>query len=89
VDVDRLKVLIAKLPNLQVFTDNDQGHGWNEAAVHRQLEVLKAFFGNCHGSGHQPNGQTAPAQLSSNGASGSAHGRASMLDTVTIPLSPA
>ncbi len=47
VDVDRLKALIAKLPDLHVFTDSDQGHGWNEAAVHRQLEVLKDFFGNC------------------------------------------
>jgi hypothetical protein len=47
VDVDRLKGLIAKLPDLHVFTDSDQGHGWNEAAVHHQLEVLKDFFGNC------------------------------------------
>ena len=50
VDVERLKGLIAKLPDLHVFTDTDQGHGWNEAAVHRQLEVLKDFFGNCQGT---------------------------------------
>jgi hypothetical protein len=27
-----------------VFTDSDQGHGWNEAAVRRQLEVLRDFL---------------------------------------------
>jgi pimeloyl-ACP methyl ester carboxylesterase len=48
VDVERLKGLIARLPDLHVFTDSDQGHGWNEAAVHRQLEVLRNFF---NGSG--------------------------------------
>jgi hypothetical protein len=89
VDVERLKELIAKLPDLQVFTDSDQGHGWNEAAVHRQLEVLKAFFGNCHGNG-RANGQVAVAPLSINGvANGGSHGRPALLDTVTIPLSPA
>jgi pimeloyl-ACP methyl ester carboxylesterase len=87
VDVERLKELIAKLPDLQVFTDSDQGHGWNEAAVHRQLEVLKAFFGNCHGNGHAVNGVE---QLRTNGVAGNgAHGHAPLLDTVTIPLSRA
>jgi hypothetical protein len=82
--------LIAKLPDLQVFTDSDQGHGWNEAAVHRQLEVLKAFFGNCQGNGHAANGQAAIAPLSTNGAAhGAPYGRPTLLDTVTIPLSPA
>jgi hypothetical protein len=85
--VERLKELIAKLPDLQVFTDSDQGHGWNEAAVHRQLEVLKAFFGNCHGNGHAVNGVE---QRSTNGAVGNgANGHAPLLDTITIPLSPA
>jgi hypothetical protein len=91
VDVERLKELIATLPDLQVFTDSDQGHGWNEAAVHRQLEVLKSFFGNCHGNGHAANGSHASmAPLSTNGGAGSAlNGRPALLDTVTIPLSPA
>jgi pimeloyl-ACP methyl ester carboxylesterase len=44
VDVDRLQGLIARLPDLHVFTDSDQGHGWNEAAVRRQLEVLRDFL---------------------------------------------
>jgi hypothetical protein len=44
VDVERLKGLIARLPDLHVYIDGDQGHGWNEAAVHRQLEVLRDFF---------------------------------------------
>jgi hypothetical protein len=44
VDVERLCGLIARLPDLHVFTDSDQGHGWNEAAVHRQLEVLRDFL---------------------------------------------
>jgi hypothetical protein len=44
VDVDRLRGLIARLPDLHVFIDSDQGHGWNEAAVHRQLEVLRDFL---------------------------------------------
>jgi hypothetical protein len=69
-----------------VFTDSDQGHGWNEAAVHRQLEVLKAFFGNCEGGapvgGHNP----APS-LVTNGSA--AHGRPALRETVTIPMSTA
>jgi pimeloyl-ACP methyl ester carboxylesterase len=44
VDVDRVRGLIGSLPNVHIFTDDDQGHGWNEAAVHRQLEVLRNFF---------------------------------------------
>jgi pimeloyl-ACP methyl ester carboxylesterase len=44
VDVDRLRGLIARLPDLHVFIDADQGHGWNDAAVHRQLEVLRDFL---------------------------------------------
>jgi pimeloyl-ACP methyl ester carboxylesterase len=44
VDVDRLRGLIAGLPELHVFIDADQGHGWNDAAVRRQLEVLRDFL---------------------------------------------
>jgi pimeloyl-ACP methyl ester carboxylesterase len=87
VDVERLKGLIATLPDLHVFTDSDQGHGWNEAAVRRQLDVLKDFFGNCHGNG--ANGNHA-STLVTNGANGSAgHQRPALRDTVTAPLSPA
>ena len=85
VNVERLKELIATLPDLQVFTDTDQGHGWNEAAVHRQLEVLKDFFGNCEGMAagrvHDPATSLVP-----NGSA--VHGRPALRDTVTIPLSP-
>ncbi|HUZ68717.1 MAG TPA: alpha/beta hydrolase [Candidatus Saccharimonadales bacterium] len=56
VDVERLKVLIARLPDLHVYTDSDQGHGWNEAAVHRQLAVLQDFF---NGGGCGRNGSSA------------------------------
>ena len=85
VDVDRLKELIATLPRLKVFTDSDQGHGWNEAAVHRQLEVLKAFFGNCEG---MPVGRVhdPASSLVSNGSA--VDGRLALRDTVTLPLSP-
>lgn len=86
VNVERLKELIATLPDLQVFTDTDQGHGWNEAAVHRQLEVLKAFFGNCHESGG--NGPHAPDR-SLVTAGSSVQGRTPLRDTATRPLSPA
>ena len=89
VDVDRLKGLIATLPDLHVFTDSDQGHGWNEAAVHRQLEVLKEFFGNCHGTANGSNGSNGshePAHaLVRNGTNGAAHGRSVLRDAVTLP----
>jgi hypothetical protein len=89
VDVERLKALIATLPDLHVFTDTDQGHGWNEAAVHRQLEVLKDFFGNCHGNGSNGRHASNPSVVA-NGANGSAvHGRPALRDTVTAPLSSA
>ncbi|MGA8417282.1 MAG: alpha/beta hydrolase [Candidatus Dormiibacterota bacterium] len=90
VDVERLKDVIATLPDLQVFTDSDQGHGWNEEAVHRQLEVLKAFFGNCHGNGHTNGSQVVASGVSANGAAnGASHGRPSLRDTVSVPLSHA
>jgi pimeloyl-ACP methyl ester carboxylesterase len=67
VDVERLKGLIARLPDLHVFTDSDQGHGWNEAAVHRQLEVLKEFF---NGGGNGANGSGAhKGTIAHNGSS--------------------
>ena len=75
VDVGKLKGLIATLPGLHVFTDSDQGHGWNEAAVHRQLEVLKEFFGNCHGNGSVASNR---AQVAMSGSLG--NGR-----TATVP----
>ncbi|MFI5285737.1 MAG: alpha/beta fold hydrolase [Candidatus Dormibacteria bacterium] len=91
VDVDRLKELIATLPDLHVFTDSDQGHGWNEAAVHRQLEVLKEFFGNCHATASGTNGINGnhePAHaLVSNGTNGAVHARAVLRDAVTLPVS--
>ena len=86
VDVDRLKKLIVTLPRLQVFTDTDQGHGWNEAAVHRQLEVLKDFFGNCNGSASNGVHDPVPSLVTNGSAT---HGRPALRDTVTFPLSPA
>ncbi len=80
VDVERLKGLIAELPDLQVYTDCDQGHGWNEAAVHRQLAVLQAFFNVTALSGTRHtgaiNGNDAP-----NGP-----GKPRLRDTVEVTL---
>jgi hypothetical protein len=98
VDVERLKVLIARLPELNVFTDSDQGHGWNEAAVHRQLEVLRDFFNGGHNGTHGTNGINGTNRSSagngsngngrhaSNGAASSAPPR--LRDTVEVTLSP-
>jgi hypothetical protein len=44
VDVNQLGERIVSPPTVRVFIDGDQGHGWNEAAVHRQLEVLRDFL---------------------------------------------
>jgi pimeloyl-ACP methyl ester carboxylesterase len=98
VDVERLKGLIAQLPDLHVFTDTDQGHGWNEAAVRRQLEVLRDFFNgatNGNGAGGQ-NGSNG--HIGSNGHSGhNGHGAngaipgslvPSLRDTVGVTLAP-
>ena len=63
-DVDRLKGLIARLPDLHVYTDSDQGHGWNEAAVHRQLAVLQDFF-NGGGCGRNGSSASYPAAVAS------------------------
>ncbi|TMF17245.1 MAG: alpha/beta hydrolase [Chloroflexi bacterium] len=44
VRVDELQWLIADRPNISLFVDREQGHGWNEAAVQRQLNVMLDFF---------------------------------------------
>ena len=81
VDVDRLKGLIAEMPDLQVFTDCDQGHGWNEAAVHRQLEVLQAFFNVAALSGARHKGAIKSTDDAPNGP-----GKPRLRDTVEIRL---
>jgi pimeloyl-ACP methyl ester carboxylesterase len=89
VDVERLTALIATLPHLNVFTDSDQGHGWNEAAVHRQLEVLTSFFGNCHGNGTNAAHAAASSAMTNGAVSAAGHARPALRETVTIPLSTA
>ena len=44
VHVDALRWLIADHPNISLFVDREQGHGWNHAAVQRQLSVMLEFF---------------------------------------------
>jgi len=44
VHVDELRRLIAARPNISLYVDDEQGHGWNQAAVERQLEVMLNFF---------------------------------------------
>lgn len=44
-DVDGLQRLIAPRPNVRLFVDAEQGHGWNHEAVQRQLGVMLEFFG--------------------------------------------
>ncbi len=44
VDVQRLRRLIAGRSNIRMFVDSEQGHGWNSAAVHRQLGVMREFL---------------------------------------------
>ncbi len=44
VDVQQLRRLIVGRPNIRMFVDSEQGHGWNSAAVHRQLGVMREFF---------------------------------------------
>jgi pimeloyl-ACP methyl ester carboxylesterase len=55
IDVARLPGLLVNLPNVRMFIDDDQGHGWNETAVRRQLEVLRNFF-----EGQPHHGSVAP-----------------------------
>ena len=42
--IDELRRLIAERPNISLFVDRQQGHGWNHAAVQRQLGVMLDFF---------------------------------------------
>jgi len=44
VDVAGLQRLVALCPTVRLFVDPDQGHGWNHAAVQRQLGVMMDFF---------------------------------------------
>jgi pimeloyl-ACP methyl ester carboxylesterase len=44
VDVPELQRLLADRPNIRLFVDPEQGHGWNNAAVQRQLGVMEAFL---------------------------------------------
>ena len=44
VDVQRLRRLVDDRPNIRLYVDSEQGHGWNSAAVHRQLGVMQDFF---------------------------------------------
>jgi len=44
VDVDELQRLIADRHNITLYVDRQQGHGWNHAAVQRQLDVMLDFF---------------------------------------------
>jgi len=44
VHVDELQQLIAQRPNISLFVDAEQGHGWNHAAVQRQLALMLDFF---------------------------------------------
>jgi pimeloyl-ACP methyl ester carboxylesterase len=44
VDAARLKRLIGERANVRLFVDREQGHGWNRAAVKRQLGVMQEFF---------------------------------------------
>ncbi|MGH7686876.1 MAG: alpha/beta fold hydrolase [Candidatus Dormibacteria bacterium] len=44
IDVESLRRLVAGCPNARIFVDHEQGHGWNSAAVQRQLGVMLDFF---------------------------------------------
>lgn len=44
VDVETLRRFVADCPNVSFFVDRDQGHGWNHAAVQRQLGIMLDFF---------------------------------------------
>ena len=44
VDSRSLRRLVAGCPNASLFIDREQGHGWNQAAVQRQLGIMLAFF---------------------------------------------
>ena len=44
VDVQLLAQLVEPQEHIRVFVDSAQGHGWNPAAVQRQLRVMLEFF---------------------------------------------
>jgi pimeloyl-ACP methyl ester carboxylesterase len=44
VNVARLHRLLAGMAHVQIFVDEQGGHGWSEGAVRRQIDVLRAFF---------------------------------------------
>lgn len=44
IDVERLRRLLASCPNVTVYIDSEQGHGWTQAAVQRQLGVMSEFL---------------------------------------------
>jgi pimeloyl-ACP methyl ester carboxylesterase len=44
IDVQKLRTLLAGRPNIRLYVDTEQGHGWNSAAVQRQLGVMEGFF---------------------------------------------
>ena len=43
-DVARLQQLLGTCSNVKVFIDSEQGHGWNRAAVRRQLAIMSDFL---------------------------------------------
>ena len=43
-DVVRLQELLGTCSNVRVFIDSEQGHGWNHAAVRRQLAIMSDFL---------------------------------------------
>lgn len=51
VHVDGLRQLLATRANVSLFVDDEQGHGWNQAAVQRQLGVMLDFFAAEDGRG--------------------------------------
>lgn len=44
IDVDGLRRLLTECPTASLFVDEEQGHGWNQAAVRRQLDIMLDFF---------------------------------------------
>jgi pimeloyl-ACP methyl ester carboxylesterase len=44
VDVERLRQLCARFPQVELAVVADAGHGWNEAFVRRQLAIIGAFL---------------------------------------------
>lgn len=53
IDVPRLQRLLRDCPNVSLFIDPHQGHGWNQAAVQRQLGVMMEFLAATDGPSQQ------------------------------------